>query len=119
MRNDFFGTVVGHLGLSSDTASTLRSRDWVLTEFEDHSARRPGTDEVYFRRDEDQSRIERPPVWHDQIEYVDAASGSTPDAAGSIGERFVLAIGVAALALVLVLGAVDYALGLWRARRAG
>jgi hypothetical protein len=33
-----------------------------LTEFEDRSSPRPGTDEVYFERDADQSPVERPPV---------------------------------------------------------
>ncbi|MCI0705568.1 MAG: hypothetical protein L0241_31295, partial [Planctomycetia bacterium] len=32
-----------------------------LTEFEDHSSPRPGTDEVYFARDADQSELNRPP----------------------------------------------------------
>ncbi len=35
-----------------------------LTEFEDHSFPRPGTDEVYFRPSVDQSTRERPPVVH-------------------------------------------------------
>jgi hypothetical protein len=33
---------------------------WWLTEFEDRSAPRPGTDEVYFERAADQSPVERP-----------------------------------------------------------
>lgn len=34
---------------------------WWLTEFQDTSSPRPGTDEVYFERSADQSPVERPP----------------------------------------------------------
>jgi hypothetical protein len=46
-------------------------RTWRLTEFEDHSSPRPGTDEVYFAPDADQSTRERPPIVHVayQVEY--------------------------------------------------
>jgi hypothetical protein len=46
-------------------------RKWRLTEFEDHSSPRPGTDEVYFAPDTDQSTKERPPIIHIdyQVEY--------------------------------------------------
>jgi hypothetical protein len=37
------------------------SRDWWLTEIEDHSSPRPGTDEVYFDPSADRSAIARPP----------------------------------------------------------
>lgn len=39
-----------------------------LTEFEDRSSPRPGTDDVYFSRSDDQTPIERPPVEH--VEYT-------------------------------------------------
>lgn len=45
----------------------LAGRDWWLTEFEDHSSPRPGTDELYFVRSPDQSPVERPP--HVQYKY--------------------------------------------------
>lgn len=41
-------------------------KEWWLTEFEDRSSPRPGTDDVYFSPSEDQSEKERPPI----IEYV-------------------------------------------------
>ena len=43
---------------------------WV-TEFEDRSSPRPGTDEVYFAPAADQSTLERPPIIHTttQVEY--------------------------------------------------
>lgn len=47
----------------------LGSRDWHLTEFEDRSSPRPGTDEVYFTAAADQSAVERPP--HVIYEYYD------------------------------------------------
>jgi hypothetical protein len=39
----------------------LGKRHWYLTEFEDRSSPRPGTDEVYFDRAIDPSPVERPP----------------------------------------------------------
>jgi hypothetical protein len=47
--------------LPPEAISTLAPRGWWLTEFEDRSSPRPGTDEVYFGRSEDQSAVERPP----------------------------------------------------------
>ncbi|MGL6095437.1 MAG: DUF2330 domain-containing protein, partial [Fimbriiglobus sp.] len=40
----------------------LHGRDWHLTEFEDRSSPRPGTDEVYFSPTRDRSDVERPPI---------------------------------------------------------
>jgi hypothetical protein len=37
------------------------SQEWFLTEFEDRSSPRPGTDEVYFKPSPDQSTVARPP----------------------------------------------------------
>jgi hypothetical protein len=54
--------VLGELKLPKDTPPG----SWWLTEFEDHSSPRPGTDDVYFAPDDDQRPVERPPV----IEYV-------------------------------------------------
>jgi hypothetical protein len=42
---------------------------WYLTEFEDASSPRPGIEDVYFSRSEDQTPVERPP----HIRYVAAA----------------------------------------------
>lgn len=41
------------------------SREWWLTEFEDHATPRPGTDEVYFSPSAHQSPVARPPavIW--------------------------------------------------------
>jgi hypothetical protein len=41
---------------------------WRVTEFEDRSSPRPGGEDVYFSRDEDQSHLERPPIY----QYVSA-----------------------------------------------
>lgn len=49
-------------------------REWFLTEFEDTSYPRPGTDEVYFDRALDQSPVERPP--HIVYEYRDVPIGA-------------------------------------------
>ena len=40
--------------------------NWFLTEFEDHSSPRPGSDDVYFSVDKNQSAVERTPI----IQYV-------------------------------------------------
>jgi hypothetical protein len=56
--------VLGLLKLSKDTPPAA----WWLTEFEDPSSPRPGTDDVYFALDQNQGAVERPPV----IQYVSA-----------------------------------------------
>jgi hypothetical protein len=43
-----------------------------LTEFEDHSSPRPGTDEVYFKAAADQSAVARSPIVHEIVEWYDA-----------------------------------------------
>lgn len=45
------------------------NRSWHLTEFDDRSSPRPGTDEVYFSASADQSAVERPPLV--EYEYYD------------------------------------------------
>lgn len=39
-------------------------KEWHLTEFEDRSSPRPGTDEVYFKVSENQDAVARPPIIH-------------------------------------------------------
>lgn len=51
------GQLLQQLKLPADSLPT----NWWLTEFEDHSSPRPGTDDVYFARSVDQSTVERPP----------------------------------------------------------
>jgi len=41
--------------------SNVGPAEWLLTEFEDRSTPRPGTDEVYFQPSADQSAVARPP----------------------------------------------------------
>lgn len=57
------------------TSSVSSNAAWYLTEFEDHSSPRPGTDEVYFGPAKDQSPIERPPIIH--YEYIDTTRQDT------------------------------------------
>lgn len=56
---------------------------WRLTEFEDHSFPRPGTDDVWFSRDEIQAELERHPIIHyvarpdgDEILYYALVGGA-------------------------------------------
>ena len=76
---------------------------WTLTEFEDKSSPRPGTDEVYFAKSADQSAVERPPVviWNTEYKYRINSKG------GAL---------IAALVAVPVLGLIA-ALVLWRLLR--
>lgn len=47
--------------------ASVGQREWHLTEFVDNSSPRPGTDELYLTRADDQSAVERPPlvVWEE------------------------------------------------------
>ena len=54
--------ILKQLKLPADT----KPADWWLTEFEDHSSPRPGTDDVYFSPADDQQPVKRPP----HIQYV-------------------------------------------------
>jgi hypothetical protein len=48
-------------GRRGELVEQLGTRDWHLTEFEDRSSPRPGTDELYLTSAADQSAVERPP----------------------------------------------------------
>lgn len=65
-------TEVGRLSSAASSGKlpeAVGQRGWHLTEFEDRSSPRPGTDEVYFTAAADQSPVERPP--HVVVEYYD------------------------------------------------
>lgn len=79
-------------------------RAWRLTEFEDRSYPRPGTDEVYFSPAADQAEVERPPVVHTTY-VVDAAK-----------DRMTL-LGLAAGAALIPLTAIAGVYLLWRLTR--
>jgi hypothetical protein len=55
-------SLLRQLKMPEDTAPA----SWRVTEFEDRSSPRPGGEDVYFSRDEDQSQLERPPI----VQYV-------------------------------------------------
>ncbi len=57
-------SILGQLKLPKETPPA----SWWLTEFEDHSSPRPGSDDVYFAVDDNQAPVERPPI----IQYVSA-----------------------------------------------
>lgn len=58
LRAEQRSNVLGLLKLSAETPPA----QWWLTEFEDRSSPRPGTDDVYFAPAADQSEVARPPV---------------------------------------------------------
>ena len=68
--NDIHGmaqNITSHLKLEdSDLGKSLQNAKY-LTEFEDGSFPRPGTDEVYFRPASNQSTRERPPIVHKTV----------------------------------------------------
>ena len=62
--------VVDGLKLPGTDADALTARPWHLTEFVDESSPRPGTHEVFFKKADDPSAVERPVIYYDQHEYV-------------------------------------------------
>lgn len=62
--------VVKAFGTAPKEGDSLAAKSWHLTEFEDNSSPRPGTDEVYFRRAADQAALERPVILFDRYEYI-------------------------------------------------
>ncbi len=69
------GKLLEHAKLPSSIAAGAM---W-LTEFEDRSSPRPGTDDVFFKTGADQTVIKRP----DEVVYVHKSFGKMPVAAGS------------------------------------
>ena len=59
--------------LGDPVSAKFEDRDsaYWLTEFEDHASPRPGFDELYFAKSNDQTPLERPPIVHHRIEYRD------------------------------------------------
>jgi hypothetical protein len=91
--------VFDNLGLEPKAKDALAAKAWHLTEFEDKSFPRPGTDEVYFKVAAKQDALERPPVIVPvyQYEYVD---GPEPGSAAA-QERFAFPILLGVLAAVV------------------
>jgi hypothetical protein len=58
------GSLLRQLKMSGETPPA----SWWVTEFEDQSSPRPGTEDVFFSRDEGQTPVERTPV----VQYVSA-----------------------------------------------
>lgn len=110
------------LGLAATDADAVAATPWFLTEFEDASSPRPGTDEVFFRPAADQSTVERPVVYYDQYEYVyededDAAVSKEEVARKEERARYLLIGGI--LTAVAVLTALGVVVALKLARRGG
>jgi hypothetical protein len=82
-----------------------------LTVFDDSSSPRPGTSDLFFSRATDQSSVERPPI----IQTVEVDEPMLSLGAGA-GWAAVAVIGCSALVLVVVLGAMRWAMrsGAWK-----
>ncbi len=88
-------SLTGPLNLNESNGAKSLGGARYLTEFEDDSNPRPGTDEVYFRPAADQSTRERPPIIITDVEVV-----FIPGRWGSIGGMVLIvmiAVGVVAL----------------------
>jgi len=82
------GELLGKAGLPAETVQAK----WWLTEFEDRSTPRPGTDEVYFERSLDRGVVARAPII--------VTTYKNPWWAGPLAVVVLLAIGGAALTLI-------------------
>lgn len=94
-------SVVDGLGMSKEAVEKLKAEKWRLSEFEDKSSPRPGTQEVYFAKSQDQSTVERPVILYDRYEYVYEDTVKTP--AGDV-DRSTLWIALGGL--VVLVGAI-------------
>jgi hypothetical protein len=83
----------------------VKSQSWWLTELEDRSSARPGTDEVYFSPAGDTSPVARTPITHYLFHYEEPPPLLSPPAAFALG----------ALGGMVLLGLLGFALG-WRRR---
>jgi hypothetical protein len=63
----------------------VKDQQWSLTEFEDVSSPRPGTDDVYFSRSGDPSPVTRLPITHYLIHYEDPPAPLSPAGAFALG----------------------------------
>ncbi len=93
--------VFSHIGLDDAKQSEELKKKWHLTEFEDKSFPRPGTDEIYFKKSADQSMLERPPIVrvNYQYEYTDEPE---PSRLAAEGYAFPILIGVLALVVGVI-----------------
>ena len=71
----------------------LPAGDLTLTEWEDHSSPRPGTDEVYFAPAADQTPVHRPPIVHEIVEWIDPVAEPAPASAGGLSVTALAAAG--------------------------
>ncbi|QEL14233.1 DUF2330 domain-containing protein [Limnoglobus roseus] len=98
--DDTARAVISGLGLEPKARDVSLAKKWHLTEFEDSSFPRPGTDEVYFRVAANQDAVEKPPVIVPIVdyEYVDVPADYTmPALLGVVG---LIGIGVVGWRLV-------------------
>ncbi len=97
-------TVFSNLGLDPKIAATEGAKKWHLTEFEDKSFPRPGTDEVYFKPAADQTTLERPPVVVPvyEYEYVDGPEPGSSTSPAAEGYAFPILLGVLALVVGVI-----------------
>lgn len=80
----------------------VKGKQWRLTEFEDWSSPRPGTDDVYFSASADPSPVARPPITRYLYHEVESAGPFSP--LGSFVLGVVSATVLLTLACVVVMG---------------
>ena len=96
-------TVFANVGLEPKAKDAATAKKWHLTEFEDKSFPRPGTDEVYFKVAADQTALERPPVVVPvyEYEYVDEVRPPA-NALAAEGYAFPILLGVLAVVVGVI-----------------
>jgi hypothetical protein len=104
LNESYVNTVVANLVINKDGVDKLKSQKWHLTEFEDNSAPRPGTDEVYFSISQDQSMVERPVIYYDKYEYVYEENNTVSTPAGEVDRSMLWLMlgGIVALVAIVV-----------------
>lgn len=92
-----------------DSLRPLIGDGWWLTEFEDRTSPRPGTDELYFSPINNATPVARPPIQYERIEYVDPGTPPATKTTTPLASTFpicslvvvVLALGAVAASVIL------------------
>lgn len=100
------GGVFGNLGLEPKAKDEHTAKAWHLTEFEDKSFPRPGTDEVYFKAAATQDALEKPPVVVPvyEYEYVDGPVPGSPEPAARFAFPILLGVIAAVVGVICLVG---------------
>ena len=82
--------------------------DLWLTEFEDRSHPRPGTDEVYFGAGKEQTPVARPPIIREIVEELDPPPEPDSGSGDAVPKLGLLTVVAGAVGLLLIGGFVYF-----------